>query len=359
MSLKQSSKRGGGKRTDQRPLGKINAQSITSVALKVRDDGGRDGLEDEGRQGSLGVDNVQDLFRKEVLELLHDGHVIEDSKSPKGFAQSGGLGGVEFDSQVRHVCDALAGLQGGDAGKVLQDGRIADGLAVLDIQTGQQGLCLLEVDKGEDDGAVRVVAMVDVEVVEGLVQFIGVLARNSSLAAVHVTLLKRVEVEASDDAKVIAATAQSPEQVRIRAVVDVADRSIGQDDLVVVDIVASPAVAAGEEGNASSESQSTNANVTGSAADDAELMGIKVLVHGGPQATGTNRRLLTVLGDDDLIEVSQVKHNAVAVNIGSTAKRRMASRLDGKGAVVGAQERQGNRHITSRLWSNTACGMLG
>jgi hypothetical protein len=56
-----------------------------------------------------------------------------------------------------------------------------------------------------------------------------------------------VEIEAGDDAKVVASATQRPIEVWEGGLVDVADCSIGEDSLIVDDVVACETMQASEE----------------------------------------------------------------------------------------------------------------
>lgn len=248
--------------------------------------------------------------------------------------------GIKLLSQARQVDNAQRVHDGaGNSCKVLQHGGVDDGLAVLEIRGNDKDALRLGIGVGSDDLGVGVLGGVNGEalksLVDGLARLVGV--DKGLRASPHVALGVGVEVQAGDNGKVVAAASQGPVQVLVAGLgVDVANGAVGEHHLVVLDVVASPAVAGRKEGYAATKCQAANADGGHSASDDSQVLGGQLLEHIVPGVACADRGSLLVFRERHIGEVEEINGHAV-LDVGGARKGTMATTLDGKLALRDAK----------------------
>ena len=261
-------------------------------AERVPGPAGRDaGFGGDGRDDGLEADTVDQprgVFDRlegrvgDVERLLVDGAVVGEGERGEDLAVSGrALGGDLGGERGERVGAEGVRDLGLDAGEGLEDrgvGLCGDfGVFVVvrdEPVAGRVGVAV-------DQRGVFIVRVLRGEAVEG-VEVGG--ARGDGVE--DATAEERaggegLHVEASDDPEVVGAPFEGFEQVR-GGCVDVDDLAVGEDKLVVDDVVAHKTRPAGEEGDAAARDETSDADRGHTAAWDREVLWVETAVHSRP-----------------------------------------------------------------------------
>lgn len=186
------------------------------------------------------------------------------------------------------------------------------------------------------------------------------------LAAVEGALSEGAEVEASDDAKIVGAAAESDPKVFIDVGVCVDDFTRGKDDLEVDDIVANEAKAGAEEGETAfseeegerlavsekkmiertSEGQTSHSYLGCASTRGCQTHGVELEVDILPKSSCANGCDGLIAGYGDGVDGPHVNSDTI-LNVGAAGPDGMASAADGEfgGAIGCAQDVYGGGDI--------------
>lgn len=168
-------------------------------------------------------------------------------------------------------------------------------------------------------------------------------------------LFKDFEVKTGHNPK-IGTTAAPKGLVQIRILINVGlnDAAVRQDNLVLANIVARPAVLSREPRNTSTERESADANLPDAAAHDSQTLRVKELRDGGPPIPGTHRNDRLVIRELQAVEPNKVDHDAV-VNV-RAREGNVTTGLDGEGRLELPDHLEGLGDVAGGVWGDEAVG---
>lgn len=171
-----------------------------------------------------GVFNGFDFLDEDVEDLALQGCAVLKGGGGVVFTEPAWVGCVELDSEVRERGDAL-GVRDVWDGCEFVEGRRKGGregvFVIVDEDVGALKICVCY-----DKGGVRILGAVIGEVFEGFADGCVCGRRVDGVAAPHKTLGEGFQVEAGDDAEVVAAAAESKVEVWVRLLVNVPDLAV-------------------------------------------------------------------------------------------------------------------------------------
>lgn len=229
---------------------------------------------------------------------------------------------------------------------------------MLKVRCNDIGVKGLDIGIGQDGLGIRVGGSVDGKPVEGIADRSGSCRRVQEGLDAGPQISQGVgsEPHAGHNAEVVASASQGPEQVRVlSAGCNGADRAVGQNNLVLVDVVTRPATAGGEEGETATKCQTTDSNGRDSSTDDSEALRLKERVDIEPDQASAHGGLLLVSRDRDGVEVDKINGQAVA-NVGGACKGSVATTLDSELALRDTRSQDCKRDLGGRRGSEAAGG---
>lgn len=108
------------------------------------------------------------------------------------------------------------------------------------------------------------------------------LRRNSIDASPDLARREGLDIKASDNAEVAAATLQGPEEIGVGGLIGVDNAASGQDNLVVDDTVRSPSDLVAVVADTSSQEKTWYANGSETATGNGQVELFKILVYSAP-----------------------------------------------------------------------------
>lgn len=209
-----------------------NAEGVASVFAEEADHGLSDGLHDQCGEDIGGVFDGFDFLDENVEDLELQGCAVLEGGGGVVFTETARVGCVELDGEVRERGDALGVRDVGD-GCEFVEGRRKRGregvVVIVDEEVGALKICVCC-----DEGGVRILGGVVGEIFEGFADGCVCGGRVDGVAAPHKPLGEGFQVEAGDDAEVVAAAAEGKVEVWVRLLVNVPDLAVRQYYLVIM-----------------------------------------------------------------------------------------------------------------------------
>lgn len=108
--------------------------------------------------------------------------------------------------------------------------------------------------------------------------------------------------------------------------------------LIIEDIIASQAIATGEEADPTSKRQSTDTYSCYSSSRNTQVPGLQICIHIAPQIPSTYMRYYSVIGHGQLLELHEIDRDST-FDVGGPGKWDMAATSDCKLAGYGFERK--------------------
>ena len=161
----------------------------------------------------------------DVEDVGHELSVVLERGGYEFLSESGWLSVLQLDGQVEQIGDSAGVGDIWDTREILEERRIDHGIDIF-IVIREEAARALETRRGNDQRSFGISGGVRIEPVEGVVDG-GVGGQGIDCSsAPHLPMREGVEVEACDDAEVVAAAAEREEEVWVCCGVDVNDCAV-------------------------------------------------------------------------------------------------------------------------------------
>lgn len=256
-------------------LADINAQSVTAVLSPELGHVHWDWLVDDGVGDRWNILDRLVFLEVDGVHLLDEFLVGDDSEGPVGLAEAVWRGGVDLLGEAWQLIEtkSVSNLDARDGGKLVQDLWESHWLSVLNEGVDQVALSGRGPEEGGDGLCIAVVGHVVGHIDESVCKLVlNTIVEEVGLRSTpNLSLLKGVELQLGDNAKVVTTTTKSPVKISETATsLGVSDGTIGQDDLVFNNIVAGPSVRGGDVGNTTTKGEAASTDSGGTATNDGQ-----------------------------------------------------------------------------------------
>ena len=320
--------------TEERSLVLVKAEGVATPSLGSlkhtagdRLDGDRCSAGEGGNAGAERRDGSEELIGDDIQGSgCAEGGSNSESLA-RAVASASEIG--KLLGKLTHGLEAHVGGNRGDIGEHLQGLGVLLGLGIVeedgttDVNTRGSG--------HESGGGGRLgIEGSDIGVLDdgGLVRG-EVLLRNDVDTSPNLLGDMGLEVEAGDDTEVGGTTLEGPEEIGVGGGGGLDDAASGEDDLVLDNVVASPAVLGVVEGDTTVQEETRDTDGRDTATDGNETLGLKVLVDSIPSEAGANKKSVVGVGELQLREVGEGDEDT-AVNARDVWRGEMSSTADGE-----------------------------
>lgn len=298
-----------------------NTKWVSTVLGKVSGNGGGDDLVVQGKNSTGNSLDWLNRSFEERNHVLHKRSIVLDGHSPHTLAETGGSGGTKLVGEVEEgvLAERVLDKTGLDISEVLEDGWEWLSLAMDKVGLGEIGLASSGPDVGQDNSRIRIRCVVDV-VLDKRINHAWELAVGSDVATVsspEVATWVGVELERGNDSEIVATTAKGLVHIWVALLVDIADGSVGKDNLVGDNVVAGESVLAGEVRHASSDEESTDTNIPITSTKDADASSVSDLVDLTPLVSWADGHGLLVGRDLLGVQVAEIDGDSIGNVVGA------------------------------------------